>query len=396
MCRPPGRTSMSKIVSVTPVSRTSTTSSHMQIAVDQPVEPGELVGACGAVRVRVAQPPQRRDPHRVAAAPPLDVVEVGTRACSRRRGWRCADPSRCVRGPRRGARRGAARSSAACARASVRRPGRSAHGRGRASTCRRDVRDGRRAPAGRRPGLRRSSRPTCACPRCCRPRRPDLRGTPRAAPSGQPNTIGGMRFSVALPPAPIHSSRLDANVEVHVTAFGSAVRREPEPVQHRLDAVEDRLVGVRHHELLAAPVPLGGVDTEEPCELAIDEQRARQTGARALGEDAVVAAHEVEQAVDLRGEVEREPRAARVVLGVPVAVVAEQSRERRRRRRTHRASSGRCRRGCGYSDSGMTSSRSMVVRANVGIGDPARHRDANARPQLRRCAPSAADRRGRG
>ena len=154
-------------------------------------------------------------------------------------------------------------------------------------------------------------------------------------------------------------------------------------MQHGLDAVEDRLVGVRHHELLAAAVPLGGVDAQEPREFGVDEQRSGETGARALGEDAVVAAHEVEESVDHRGEVEREQRALLVVPAVPVPVVAEQPPEdvtaigegiAHRRARAHEV--------------GVLRLRDDVEQIDgrpreVGVGDAARDRDPGARPELR-------------
>ena len=56
---------------------------------------------------------------------------------------------------------------------------------------------------------------------------------------GQANTIGGMRFSVALPPAPIHSSMLDAKVEVQVTAF--AVRYVGSPSPCNTDSTRSRM-----------------------------------------------------------------------------------------------------------------------------------------------------------
>ena len=148
-------------------------------------------------------------------------------------------------------------------------------------------------------------------------------------------------------------------------------------MQHRLDAVEDGLVGVRHHELMPPAITLSRVDPEEPRELSVGEQCAGQPGARPAGEDAVVAPDEVEQPVDLGGEVQRKLGVLRVVLGVSVPVIAEQLRE-------DLAAVGErvANRWASDDQVGVRQFRNHVEQVDrraceLGIGDPPRHRDAD-------------------
>ena len=80
----------------------------------------------------------------------------------------------------------------------------------------------RRARADRRRVPPRWSRPMCGSLPRCRRRRRVLRGRTRAAPRARRTRQGGRGFSVALPPAPIHLSTLDANIDVHVIDPGRA------------------------------------------------------------------------------------------------------------------------------------------------------------------------------
>ena len=167
-------------------------------------------------------------------------------------------------------------------------------------------------------------------------------------------------------------------------------------MQHRLDPVEDRLVGVGDDELLPAAVALGGVDAEQPGELAIDRQASAGVPIAALGQDPVAGSHVLEHAVDHGREVHRKAAARRVVLGVAIPVVAQEASEllaavcervTNRRSLAHQVGVRRLRDHVEQVDGGA---------GEVGVRDPPRHRDADARGELGRSAPSGSGRRGRG